>query len=167
MTAATSTLKVTTPSDREIAMTRLFDAPRRLVFDCFTKPELLKRWGLGPREWTLSECEIDLRVGGAWRFVMTKNSGARMVMGGVFLEIGAPEKIVQTEVFEQPWYEGDAVNTTTFTEENGKTTLVITLRYDSKEIRDSVLKSAMESGVTVTYERLAELLPTFAAEAAK
>jgi uncharacterized protein YndB with AHSA1/START domain len=162
---STGTLEVTTPSDREIAMTRVFDAPRRLVFDCFTKPELLKRWGLGPRSWTLTECEIDLRVGGAWRFGMTKNTGETMVMSGVYREIVVPERIVQTETFEDAWYPGQCVNTTTFVESNGKTTLTVTVLYDSLEIRDAVLKTPMESGVSTSYDRLAELLPTFAAEA--
>jgi uncharacterized protein YndB with AHSA1/START domain len=162
---STATLEVTTPSDREIALTRVFDAPRKLVFDCFTKPELLKRWGLGPRAWKLTECEVDLRVGGAWRFVMTKDTGEVMIMSGVFLEIVAPERIVQTERFEKPWYPGEGHNTTVFVESGGKTTMTITCLYDSREIRDTVLKSGMESGASTSYDRLAELLPTFAAEA--
>ncbi len=162
---STATLQVTTPSDRELALTRVFDAPRRLVFDCFTKPELLKRWGLGPRAWTLTECEIDLRVGGAWRFVMTKTDGAKMIMCGEFREIVVPERIVQTERFEQPWYPGEGLNTTSFVEAHGKTTLTVTCLYDSQQIRDTVLKSGMESGASVGYDRLAEMLPTFAREA--
>jgi uncharacterized protein YndB with AHSA1/START domain len=162
---STATLEVTTPSDREIAMTRVFDAPRKLVFDCFTKPELLKRWGLGPRAWKLTECEIDLRVGGAWRFVTTKNTGEVMALGGVFLEIVVPERIVQTERFEDAWYAGEGRNTMIFAESGGKTTMTLTCLYDSKETRDSVLKSPMEGGVSTSYDRLAELLPSFAAEA--
>lgn len=162
---STATLQVTTPSDREIALIRVFDAPRRLVFDCFTKPELLKRWGLGPRDWTLTECEVDLKVGGKWRFVTTKTDGQRMVMYGVFREIAVPERIVQTENFEPSWYSGEGLNTTTFIEEGGKTTLTVRCLYDSKETRDMVLKSGMEGGVSISYDRLAELLPTFAAEA--
>ena len=92
---STATLEVTTPSDREIALIRVFNAPRKLVFDCFTKPELLKRWGLGPRAWTLTGCDIDLRVGGRpGASTMTKNTGEVMVMSGVYLEIVAPERIV-------------------------------------------------------------------------
>jgi uncharacterized protein YndB with AHSA1/START domain len=164
---STATLEVTTPSDREIALIRVFDAPRKLVFDCFTKCELLKRWGLGPRAWTLTECKVDLRVGGAWRFVTTKNTGEIMIMHGVFREIVAPERIVQTEVFEDPWYAGEGQTTTTFVEKGGKTTLTVLCLYDSQEIRDSVLKSPMEGGVSTSYDRLAELLPTFALEAEK
>jgi uncharacterized protein YndB with AHSA1/START domain len=163
---STATLEVTTPSDRELALIRVFNAPRRLVFDCFTKPELLKRWGLGPREWALTECEIDLRPGGAWRFVMTRNTGEKMVMFGAYREIAAPERIVQTERFEQPWYPGEGLNTSTFVEQDGKTTMTITCLYDSRETRDTVLKSGMEGGASVSYDRLAELLPTFAAELA-
>jgi uncharacterized protein YndB with AHSA1/START domain len=162
---STATLQVTTPSDRELALIRVFNAPRRLVFDCFTKPELLKRWGLGPRAWTLTECEVDLRVGGKWRFVMTKTDGQKMVMYGVYREITAPERIVQTENFEQPWFPGEGLNTSVFIEEGGKTTMTITCLYDSKETRDMVLKSGMEGGASISYDRLAELLPTFAAEA--
>ena len=97
---------------------------------------------------------------------MTKDTGAKMVMSGVFREIVKPERIVQTERFEQPWYPGEGQNTTTFVEQGGKTTLTVTCLYDSKEIRDTVLKSGMESGASTGYDRLAELLPTFAAEAA-
>jgi uncharacterized protein YndB with AHSA1/START domain len=162
---STATLQVTTPSDREIELTRVFNAPRKLVFDCFTKPELLKRWGLGPRAWTLTGCDIDLRVGGAWRFVMTKDTGEEMIMCGVYREIVAPARIVQTERFEKPYYPGEGQNTTTFVEAAGKTTLTVTCLYDSQQIRDSVLKSGMESGASVGYDRLAELLPTLTAEA--
>jgi uncharacterized protein YndB with AHSA1/START domain len=162
---STATLELTTPSDREIAMTRVFNAPRQLVFDCFTQPELLKRWGIGPRAWTLTECEIDLRVGGKWRFVTTKNTSETMTIYGVFLEVVAPEKLVQTEHFEEAWYPGEGHNTTTFVESGGKTTMTIRCLYDSKETRDIVLKSGMEGGVSTSYDRLAELLPTFAAEA--
>ena len=163
---STATLQVTTPSDREIQLTRVFDAPRKLVFDCFTKPELLKRWGLGPRAWTLTGCDIDLRVGGAWRFVMTKDTGEEMIMSGVYREIVAPERIVQTEKFEKPWYPSEGQNTTTFVESGRKTTLTVICLYESQAIRDTVLKSGMESGASTGYDRLAELLPTFATETA-
>jgi uncharacterized protein YndB with AHSA1/START domain len=159
---ALSTLQLSTPSDREIVMTRAFNAPRTMVFDCLTKPELLKRWGLGPRDWTLTTCEIDLKAGGRWRFVMRSTTGKEMAMGGVYREIVPPARIVQTESFDD--YPGETINTTTFTEENGKTTLTIHLLYASKEIRDAVLKSGMERGVAETYDRLTELLPVFLKE---
>jgi uncharacterized protein YndB with AHSA1/START domain len=155
----TGTLEVTTPSDREIVMTRHFNAPWTLVFDCFTKPELLQRWGLGPRPWTLTFCEIDLRVGGSWRFVMSRGDGPEMTMHGVYREIVPPERIVQTELFEPSWYEGEAINTTTFVEQDGKTKMTITVLYNSKETRDAVLKTGMAHGASASYDRLAELLP--------
>jgi uncharacterized protein YndB with AHSA1/START domain len=150
-------LIITTPSDREIAMARVFDAPRRLVFDAYTKPELLKRW-FGPVGWTLVVCEIDLRVGGSYRYVMRKDTGVEMGMGGVYREIVRPDRIVAAESFDDPWYEGEAIATTTLAERGGKTTLTTTVRYDSKQIRDAVLRTPMESGVESSYNRLAELL---------
>ena len=161
---STGKLQVTTPSDREILLTRVFDAPRHLVFDCFTKPELLKRWGLGPREWTLTGCDIDLRPGGAWRFIMIKTDGTEMIMSGIYKEIVVPERIVQTERFEKPAYPGETLNTTTFTEKSGKTTLNIVVQCHSQEVRDMVLKSGMEKGAGISYDRLEEMLPTFASE---
>lgn len=150
-------LSVSTPSDREIAMTRVFDAPRHLVFEAMTRPELLKRWLLGPDGWTMPVCEVDLRVGGAYRYVWEKGD-TRMGMGGVFQEIAPPERIVQTEVFDDAWYPGEAVNTTRLTEENGRTTMTLSVLYQSKEARDGVLASPMEEGVAASYDRLAELL---------
>lgn len=150
-------LTLSTPTDREIAMTRVFDAPRHLVFEAMTRPELIKRWLLGPDGWTMPVCEIDLRVGGAYRYVWERGE-TRMGMGGVFREIAAPERIVQTEVFDDAWYPGEAVNTTVLTEENGRTTLTLTVLYQSKEARDGVLASPMEDGVAASYDRLAELL---------
>jgi uncharacterized protein YndB with AHSA1/START domain len=151
-------LQVTTPSDREIAMTRVFDAPRDLVFDAWTKPELLKRWlGLLPG-WTFPVCEVDLKVGGKYRYVWRGPNGEEMGMGGVFREISPSERIVCTEKFDDPWYEGDAVDTTTFVERQGKTTVTTTVRYSSKQIRDTVLQSPMSSGVEKSYGKLDELL---------
>ncbi|HEV7618547.1 MAG TPA: SRPBCC family protein [Burkholderiaceae bacterium] len=154
----TGNLKVTTPSDREIAMTRVFDAPRRLVFDAHTKPELVKRWLLGPPGWTMPVCEIDLRVGGSYRYVWHGQNGSEMGMRGIYREIVPAERIVCTESFDDPWYEGEAVGTTVFVERGGKTTLTTTVLYASKEIRDAVLKSPMEQGVAASYDRLADLL---------
>ena len=152
------TLKVTTPSDREISMIRAFNAPRNLVFDAWTKPELLKRW-LGVRAgWSLAVCEIDLKVGGKYRWVWRHKDGKEMGMGGVYREIKRPEKIVSTEKFDDPWYEGEAIVTLTLTEQNGKTTITESILYDSKEIRDAVLKSPMESGVAESFNLLADLL---------
>jgi len=152
-------LVVTTPSDREILMTRVFGAPRQLVFDAFTKPDLVRRWLLGPDGWTMPVCEIDLRVGGRYRYVWrNEKSGKEMATGGVFRDVAAPARLVNTEKFEDPWYPGEAIVTTTFEEERGRTTVRQSMRLESREIRDGILKSGMESGVERSYERLEEEL---------
>ena len=153
------TFKVTAPGEREIVMTRVFDAPRTLVFDAFTKPELVQRWLLGPDGWTMPVCEIDLRIGGAYRYLWRREAdGTEMGLGGVFREIVAPERIVHSEKFEQPWYPGQALVTTALTEQAGRTTVSMKILYESREIRDAVLKSGMERGVAVSYDRLEEIL---------
>ena len=154
----TGTLKVTTPTDREIAMTRVFDAPRRLLFGALTKPELVKQWLLGPPGWTMPVCEIDLRVGGAYRYVWRHANGREMGMGGVYREIVPQERVVCTELFDEAWYAGEALVTNVLVEQGGKTTLTLTSRFGSRETRDAVLKSGMESGVAVSYDRLEQLL---------
>jgi uncharacterized protein YndB with AHSA1/START domain len=160
-------LQVTTPSEREIAMTRVFDAPRSLVFDAWTKPELLKRW-LGVRGgWTFAVCEVDLRVGGAYRFVWRGPDGSEMGMGGVYREIVRPERLVATEKFDEPSYEGEALDTTTFVERGGKTTATTTVAYASREVRDAVLKSPMDRGVSESYEKLDEVLASTPARSTK
>jgi uncharacterized protein YndB with AHSA1/START domain len=152
-------LKVTARGDREIVMTRAFDAPRTLVFDAFTKPELVKRWLLGPGGWSMPVCEIDLRVGGAYRYVWRNDSnGSEMGLGGVYREIVVPERVVSTEKFDQAWYQGEAVGTLVLIEQGGKTAVTQTMLYESPETRDTVLKSGMEKGVKASYDRLAELL---------
>ena len=157
-------LKVTMPSDREIAMTRVFDAPRTLVFDAHTKPELVKRWLLGPPGWTMPVCEIDLRVGGKYRWVWRSDSdGSTMGIGGVYREIAAPERLVTTERFDEAWYPGEGLNTLVLVEKGGRTRLTQTMRYESKEARDAVLKSGMEKGVEASYDRLGELLASMPA----
>lgn len=155
-------LKITTPTDREILMTRVFDAPRSLVFEAYTKPELLKRWLGVHNGWILAVCEIDLKVGGTYRYVWRGPGREEMGMGGVYLEVAPSERIVATEKFDQSWYEGEAVGTVTFDEQDGKTTLALTVRYASKDVRDAVLQSPMEEGVAEGFNKLAELLPTMA-----
>lgn len=160
------TLKLTTSGDREIVLTRDFDAPRQLVFDAWTKPELVRRWLLGPEGWTMPVCEIDLRVGGAYRYLWRHlQNGAEMGMGGVFREITAPERLVATERFDQSWYPGEAVSTLMLVEQSGRTTLTQTVRYESRAARDVVLKSPMEHGVAASYDRLEELLASSARSA--
>ena len=155
----TGTLQVTAPSDREVVLTRVFDAPRELVYDALTKPELLKRW-FGPRGWSLVVCEVDLRVGGAWRFVLRGPDGSEMGMRGVYRELVRPERTVHTESFDD--YPGESVVTGVLVERDGKTTLTANVLYESKEIRDAVISSGMEHGAAETYDKLAELLPSIA-----
>ncbi len=152
------TLKVTTPSDSEIAMMRVFDAPRHLVFEAWTKPELVKRWLYGPDDWRLAVCEMDLRVGGATRFVWRDGDGKEIGMSGVFREIAPPDRLVFTEIWDEDWTGGEARNTIVFTEHAGKTTLTQTVLYSSRAARDGALKTGMEHGAAVSYDRLAELL---------
>ncbi len=155
----TKTLQVAAQGEREIVMTRVFDAPRRLVFDAHTKPELLKRWLLGPPGWSMPVCEIDLKVGGAYRYVWRRDSdGKEMRMGGVFREIVPPQRLVTTERFDDPWYPGEALVTTVLVEQDGKTTLTQTMLFDSQDARDGVLKSGMERGVEASFDRLDEVL---------
>src|SRR6266478_5397090 len=161
----TLALQIKANGDREMVMTRAFDAPRKLVFDAFTKPELLKQWLLGPPGWSMPICEIDLRVGGAYRYVWRRDSdGSEMGMGGLHREIAAPERLVATEKFEQPWYPGEAIGTTVLVEQGGKTTVTQTVLYQSQEARDAVLKSGMEKGVAASYDRLAEVLASLPAQ---
>jgi uncharacterized protein YndB with AHSA1/START domain len=156
-----NTLKITTVSDREIAITRVFNAPRRLVFDAHTKPALVRQWLGVFGGWTMPVCEIDLRVGGRYRYVWKKD-GQEMGMGGVYREIVIPERLVATEVFDDSWYPGTGVDTSVFTEQNGRTTLTLTVLYESRAARDAVLQSPMETGLKAGYDRLEELLPRFA-----
>jgi len=152
-------LEITTPSDREIAMRRVFDASARLVFDAWTKPELIKRW-LGVRAgWTMEVCEVDLRVGGKYRFVW-RGPDMTMGMGGAYREVVPPVRLVSTEKFDEAWYDGEALDTIELVERDGKTTVTTTVRYVSREVRDAVIKSGAASGVAESYDKLAELLPS-------
>ena len=155
----TGTLKVEARGEREIVMTRVFDAPRELVFDALTKSELLKRW-FGPHGWTLTECEVDLRVGGAWRFFSRGPGGHTMGMRGVYREIVRPERVVYTESFDDWADAGAALITATLAEHDGRTTLTCVSLAPTREVRDAVLASGMEHGAAETYDRLADLLPT-------
>jgi uncharacterized protein YndB with AHSA1/START domain len=155
----TLALQIKANGEREIVMTRVFDAPRKLVFDAFTKPELLKQWLLGPPGWSMPVCEIDLRIGGRYRYVWRRDTdGTEMGCGGVYREIVPLERLVHTERFDNPWYPGESLITTVLDEQRGKTTLTATMLYESRDARDGILKSGMESGVAASYDRLAELL---------
>jgi uncharacterized protein YndB with AHSA1/START domain len=153
-----NTLKVATPTDREIVITRVFDAPRSMVFDCHTKPELVKRWLLGPPGYTMPVCEIDLKVGGRYRYVWRGPNGNEMGMGGVHREIVVPERLVVTQLFDQDWTGGETLGTLLLAEQGGKTTLTNTILYSSREARDAALKTGMTDGMEAGYTRLDELL---------
>jgi uncharacterized protein YndB with AHSA1/START domain len=151
-------LQISLPSDREITMTRVFDAPRKLVWDALTKPELVKRWLGVQNGWTLAVCEIDLKIGGSYRYVWHGPNRAEMGMGGVYREIARPERLVATEKFDQSWYAGEAIDTSVLTEKARKTTLTLTVAYQSKEVRDGVINSPMAEGIDRSYDKLEELL---------
>jgi uncharacterized protein YndB with AHSA1/START domain len=160
----TGTLEIAARGDREVVMTRVFDAPRNLVFDAFTKPELIQRWLLGPSGWSMPVCELDLKAGGKYRYVWRRDSDStEMGLSGVFREVSPPQRLVHTERFDQAWYPGEALITTAMAEQGGKTTVTMTLRYESRQARDGVLKSDMKRGVAQSYDRLAELLASLGA----
>ena len=153
-----SKLRVEAPGDLEIVMTRLFDAPRQMLFDAFTKPELIPQWLTGRPDHTMPICEVDLRVGGAYRYVWRGPDGQEMSSQGVFREVVPPARVVATERFEPSWYPGENVNITTFDEADGKTTVTLRIQCGSKEIRDVMLKSGMERGVAYSYDKLEQQL---------
>ncbi len=179
--ATTGKLTVTPQGDREVAITREFDAPRHLVFEALTTPELLRRWLIGPPGWVMTECAIDARAGGAYRYAWRDTDGSVIGIRGVCTEVTPPELIVATERFDVPWFDrtrgaedamfldglrpglesfgpGETVVSQRLAERSGKTTLNMTIRYDSPETRDLVLKTAMAMGMEFGYARLDELL---------
>lgn len=145
---------VTTPSDTEIRVARTFAAPRALLFDCHTKPELVRRWLLGPDGWSMPVCEIDLRVGGRYRYVWRNDGdGREFGMEGEYLEIDAPSRIVNVERY----LDGEALCTLELEEHEGRTTIAQTMRFGSREARDAALKSGMTSGMAASFDRLEAL----------
>lgn len=154
----TAALRVEARGDREIVMRREFEAPKELVYEALTTPALIKRW-LGVMEgWSMTLCEVDLRVGGSYRYQWRGPGGIEMGMRGVYREIVPNERIVSTEAFDQPWYPGEAVGTFELSESGGRTALTTTLQYSSREAREAVLKSPMESGVAKGYDQLDAVL---------
>ena len=151
-------LEVTTPGDRAVVVVRSFDAPRRLVFDCFTRPEMVARWLLGPPGWTMPTCEIDLRVGGRIRYVWRGPQGGDMGMSGTFREIVPPEKIVHAEIFDEDWTGGETLVTTAFAEKAGRTTVTMTVLYASSAAREGALGTGMTRGMGQSFDRLDALL---------
>jgi len=159
-----NTLKVMTPTDREIVITRSFNAPRQLVWDTMSKPELLKRWLFGPPGWEMTVCEEDARVGGKFRWEWKGPEGVGMVMTGVYREIIAPERAVRTEMFETGCIPqgGEQLATMVLTEHGEKTTMTLTVLYPSNEARDGAAASGMEHGMAAGYDRLDEILEVVA-----
>jgi uncharacterized protein YndB with AHSA1/START domain len=154
MVEQTNALTVTFPSDREMVMTRTFGAPARLVFDAWTKCEHLPHW-FGPRDWSLPECEVDLRPGGAYRFLMLKDDGTEMVMTGGYKEISPPKRLVSTEVYDD-WPDQEVHNTLVLEERDGKTTITVTSVFPSDEMRKAW--SGAEEGARESFDRLEEHL---------
>jgi uncharacterized protein YndB with AHSA1/START domain len=151
------TFQVTLPSDQEIRLTRLLDAPRHIVFEAMTKPEHVKRWwGCLGEGYSVPVCEIDLRVGGTWRFVNRHPKG-EAAFHGEYREITPPSRIVQTEIFEE-FPDTVSVVTMDLTEEGAKTRMTVTVRYPSQMVRDIVQKSGMEHGAGISYDRLEDLV---------
>ncbi len=164
MPASGNKLTVTTQGDLEFVMTRVFDAPRELVFEAHTSCEHMSRWW-GPRRFETASCEIDFRPGGKWRIVHRGSDGVDLGFRGEFREIARPETITWTFEFE-PMAGHISVQTVVFEEHDGKTTLTATARFDTKEDRDGMLQSGMEEGAAETYDRLDEYLDELKARAA-
>jgi uncharacterized protein (TIGR03086 family) len=150
------TLTVEPVGDRTIRIVRAFRAPRRLVWDAHTQPDLLKRW-LGPADWPLIECEVDLRTGGGFRHVMRGPDGTEMVMRGTYTAVDAPSRLIATITFDDDWTGGETTNTTTFDEVAGVTTVTLIVDYASPESRDGALATGMTEGMDEGYRRLEDL----------
>lgn len=152
----TGSTSYTTPTDREIVVVRVVDAPRRLVFEAWTTPEHLQRWLTGPEGWSMPVCEFDARPGGTWRYGYRKDDGSEMTIGGSVREVVPPERLVTTESWGPGWPE--SVNTVVFTESGGRTTITMTIAYPSKEARDAALKTGMMDGMDQSFAKLDQLL---------
>jgi uncharacterized protein YndB with AHSA1/START domain len=152
------TVTLTLPSDREVRVTRRFDAPPELVFRALTTPEILRRWMHGPDGWALAVCTIDLRVGGGFRYVWRKPNGREMAMGGVYRAIDPPSRIVHTELFDDDWTGGETVVTTTLEASGRGTTLTSTILFASKAARDGARETGFDRGMEQAYDVLADFL---------
>ena len=156
-TANSGSFEVSQPSEEEIRLTRLFDAPKQLVFEVMTRPEHIKEWWgrLGPG-YSVPVCEVDLRVGGKWRFV-NRHPNGEAVFYGEYREISPPDRVVFTEIFA-PYPDAVSVVTSVLTEESGKTRLTATVRYPSREVRDMVAATGMAKGAGISYDRMEDVL---------
>ena len=149
-------LAVTMPNDTDVVVVRSFDAPRDLVWRAHTEPRLVKKWLLGPPGWTMPTCEIDLRVGGKYRYRWAHASQPGFEFTGTFREVKAPERIAQTQFFNGQ--EPGALITSAFAENRGKTSMTMTMHFPSKEVRDAAIKTGMTDGMEQSYQRLDQTL---------
>ncbi len=152
-------LEVTLPNDTDVVVTRSFAAPRALIFDCHTKPELVRRWLLGPDGWTMPVCEVDLRPGGKFRYVWRKPDAPDLHMSGEFREVDRPNRVVHVERFDEPWANGEQSRVTTvFEEKAGAPVLTMTIRFSSKEVRAAATATGMTDGMNTSYDRLEDTI---------
>jgi len=158
--ARTGVTTYSTPTDVDVVITRVVNAPRRVVFDAWTNPRHIPQWMTGPEGWTMPVCEIDLRPGGSWRYVWRRANESEMGMVGKVLEVEPPERLVTTESWGPDWPQ--TVNTLVLTEAAGHTTMTLTIHYPSKEARDAALQTGMKEGMEQSYARLDELLAKLA-----
>jgi len=150
----------TTPTDTQLLITRVFDAPRAIVFDAWTSPKHVPQWLLGPEGWTMPVCEVDLRPGGSWRYVWRKGDDTEMAMTGKYREVAPPERVVWTESWGAEWPE--TLNTLVLSETGGRTTASLTITYVSKQARDAALQTGMKDGMGASFDRLAEVVASMA-----
>ena len=156
--ARTGVTTYTTPSETQVQVTRVVNAPRNIVFEAYTEPKHLQKWLLGPPGWTMPICEFDARPGGAWRYVYRKEDGNEMTLSGTVREYTPPERVVTTETWGPQWPE--TVNTVVFTELAGQTTITLTVTYPSQEARDAALQTGMKEGMDQGFAKLDALLET-------
>lgn len=151
-------LQLSTSGERELVMTRSFAAPRELVFACHTRPELVRRWLLGPPGWTMPVCEVDARVGGAYRYEWRGPDGEKMGASGVHREVVAPERLVFTQLFDDDWTGGETLISIVFRQQNGRTELTETTVFVSAEARAAALATGMAEGMESSFQQLEALL---------
>lgn len=155
-------LEIETPNDTDIVFRRSFRAPRKLVWDAHTKPELIRQWLLGPEGWTMPVCEVDLRVDGRFRYVWRNADGRDMALTGVYREIRPQDRIVHNETFDDDWTAGQTTVTTLFAEREAGTLMTLTVRYASKEAREGAMQTGMTDGMEQGYARLDATLAALA-----
>ena len=155
-------LSITTPADNQVVITRQFDAPRHLVFACYTQPALIRRWLNGAEGWIMTVCEFEPRVGGKYRYEWKAPSGYVMAMGGVVREIEPVAWVASAELFDDDWTGGETTSTLKFDEEQQRTTLVNTITYSSRDARDGALRTPMAEGMEFGYKKLDEVLAELA-----